>query len=30
MSDPDDMLDTEELEYSLDLYSTNSGFEETQ
>ena len=30
MSDPDDTLDTEELEYSLDLYSTNSGFEETQ
>ena len=30
MSDPDDMLDTEELEYSLDLSSTNSGFEETQ
>ena len=30
MSDPDDMLDTEELEYSLDLSSTNSDFEETQ
>ena len=30
MSDPDDMLDTEELEYSLDLSSTNLDFEETQ
>ena len=30
MLDPDDMLDTEELEYSLDLSSTNSDFEETQ
>ena len=30
MSDPDDMLDTEELEYSPDLSSTNSDFEETQ
>ena len=30
MSDPDDMLDTEELEFSLDLSSTNSDFEETQ
>ena len=30
MSDPDDMLDTEELEYSLDLPSTNLDFEETQ
>ena len=29
MSDPDDMLDTEELEYSPDLFSTNSDFEET-
>ena len=30
MSDPNDMLDTEELEYSLDISSTNSDFEETQ
>ena len=30
MLDPDDMLDTEELKYSLDLSSTNSDFEETQ
>ena len=30
MSDPDDMLDTEDFEYSLDLSSTNSDFEETQ
>ena len=30
MLDPDDMLDTEEFEYSLDLSSTNSDFEETQ
>ena len=30
MLDPDDMLDTEELEYPLDLSSTNSDFEETQ
>ena len=30
MSDPDDMLDTEELEYYLDLSSTNSDFEEAQ
>ena len=30
MSDPDDMLDTEGLEYSLDICSTNSDFEETQ
>ena len=30
MLHPDDMLDTEELEYSLDLSSTNSDFEETQ
>ena len=26
MSDPDDMLDTEELEYSPDISSTNSVF----
>ena len=30
MSDPDDMLDTEELEYSPDLSSANSDFEEIQ
>ena len=30
MSDPDDMLDKEELEYYLDLSSTNSDFEEAQ
>ena len=30
MSDPDDMLDAKELEYSPDLSSTNSDFEETQ
>ena len=30
MSDPDDMLDTEELEYYLDLSSRNSDFEETE
>ena len=30
MSNPDDMLHIEELEYSLDLSSTNSDFEETQ
>ena len=30
MSDPDDMLDTEELENSLDISFTNSDFEETQ
>ena len=28
--DPDDMLDTEKIGYSLDLFSTNSHFEETQ
>ena len=30
MSDPDDLLDAEELEYSLDLPSTNLDFEEIQ
>ena len=30
MSNPDDMLDVEELKYSLELSFTNSGFEETQ
>ena len=30
MSDPDDILDTEELEYSLDLSSINLDFEKTQ
>ena len=30
MSDPDDVLDTEELEYSLDLSSINLDFEKTQ
>ena len=30
MSDPDDMLDTEKLEYSLGLSSENPDFEETQ
>ena len=30
MSDPDDILDTEELEYSLDLSSINFDFEKTQ
>ena len=30
MSNPDDMLDAEELKYSVDLSFTNSDFEETQ